>query len=771
MDSSATFPEHNLDPRQKGYDWILQYTKAAYREGCGYMPAFMGNLQRSKLNEIREYAMGKQSISKYKKVQPGEEQQDNTSLSVDQNPLAILPKFREIAVSKLMQRQYDIQAYAVDVLSRSEEDNFFNEMKVKIMMRQAAQQMGSPLANSPSLQSNPNEPQDMEELAMEMDYGYKHILCMESEEAVQLVMQKNGIEEERKRVIESLVDYGAGWYKDWIDNNGQECFRAVDFQNFMCSFCVKPDFSDMVHAGEFLEVMVSDLAPYFDEKQMEYICRNVAGKYGNPSSFQPTGSRWWNRFKVRVWDFEFISYNTYAYGSEIDGRDNERFGKVDYSYVGQTVTLKNQQGEPTPKYISSTRKVLYKCKWIVDTDMMYDWGLAENQYRRQSSWWDTRLNYMGYAWNFNRMVFSGLTERGMPIADAIQLTWMKLQNLKNKLIPYLIELDMTALEAVALGKGGENMKPMDIIDFAFSNYILLYRSNDLISERNPNYRAMRIEASGQLQAFAQLYQDLTVQLDLMRQVWGLNELTDGSTPNEKTLVPVAEAAIQSTNNALYLISNGEKQLMTRLADQIMCKVQIAVKLGKVEGYLRPLGAQSIKFLSINPEVGLREFGIFLEDVMSETQRQALYAELNAKESQGLIMPQDKIKVMSCKNMKQAQIYLAYVTNKRMEENKQFELQKIQQQTAGNAQVAASVEQMKQQSAMVQGHIDAQLLLIEKMWDYQIEQMKKQSDFQEGGQQADAKVTAAALAAHAKVIAQDMMNETQKHIAAKTKKTA
>jgi hypothetical protein len=346
---------------------------------------------------------------------------------------------------------------------------------------------------------------------------------------------------------------------------------------------------------------------------------------------------------------------------------------------------------------------------------------------------------------------------------------MKLQNLKNKLIPYLIELDMTALEAVALGKGGEGMKPMELIDFAFNNFILLYRSNDLISERNPNYRPMKIEASGQLQAFAQLYQDLTVQLDLMRQVWGLNELTDGSTPNEKTLVPVAEAAIQSTNNALYLISNGEKQLMTRLADQIMCKVQIAIKLGKVEGYLRPLGSNAIKFLSINPEVGLREFGIFLEDVMSDSQREALYAELSAKESQGLIMPQDKIKVMSCKNMKQAQIYLAYVTNKRIEENRQFEMQKIQQQVQGNARVAAAAEQMKQQTISLKGQIDAQLMLIEKMWDYQIEHMKKTSDQIEGGHQADAKVVSSQLAAHAKILSQQIAADAQKHVA--KKKTA
>jgi hypothetical protein len=209
--------------------------------------------------------------------------------------------------------------------------------------------------------------------------------------------------------------------------------------------------------------------------------------------------------------------------------------------------------------------------------------------------------------------------------------------------------------------------------------------------------------------------------------------------------------------------------MTRLADQIMCKVQIAIKLGKVEGYLRPLGSNAIKFLSINQEVGLREFGIFLEDVMSDSQREALYAELSAKESQGLIMPQDKIKVMSCKNMKQAQIYLAYVTNKRIEENRQFEMQKIQQQVQGNAQVAAAAEQMKQQTIQLQGQIDAHLVYIEKMLEYEIERMKKSSDIQEGSQQADAKTMSSIIAGHAKILSQQIAADAQKHVA--KKKTA
>jgi hypothetical protein len=53
-----------------------------------------------------------------------------------------------------------------------------------------------------------------------------------------------------------------------------------------------------------------------------------------------------------------------------------------------------------------------------------------------------------------------------------------------------------------------------------------------------------------------------------------------------------------------------------------------------------------------------------------------------------------------------------------------------------------------------------------MWDYQIEQMKKQSDQIEGAQQADAKVMATHITGHAKILSQQIMAEAQKATAAK-----
>ena len=767
--ATNTYPNQQIDPREKGYDWILQYCKAAWGDSRGYVPNNMLNFGQSKMNEIREYALGRQSTTKYKKLLNVDEQQDKTWLNIDWTPPSFLTKFREIAISKLVQRRYAINAFAVDPIAKSEEDNYFTEMKVKILMREAAQKAGNQeLLNSPVLAPQPGEAQDLEQLKMEEQFGYKHVMSMEAEMAASLAMYQNKFEEKRKRTIENLFDFGMGGYTEYIDENGQVKLREINPENMVLSYCAKNDFSDLVHWGEVREVYVGDLAPWFTVEQMNQIVQSVAGRFGNPSNFMygTDYSKYWNRFKVLVLDFEFLSWNDYTYKEEVDNRGNVRFGKTKYQdatklsvtkegVIDKMGTIPNMidftmKGQAEPVFMPVTRKVVYKCKWLIQTDYMYDWGMSENQIRKPSSWWDTKLNIQLYSWNFYKMRFAGITERLIPLEDKASLTWFKLQNMSNKLIPYLINIDLNALEGVDFGGGGEKMNPTKVMDFIFSNFVVPYRSTDLLSQ-NPNYKPVSIEASGQLAVFGQLYQELQNTLDMMRQISGLNELTDGSTPNAKTLVPVANAAMESTNNALYLLAFADKQLIQDLADAIVSKVQIAVKLGKVEGYARSLGEETVKFFQINPDISIHEFGIFIEDVPSSFERQQLIQELNIRDSQGLIEPEDKILVMSTKNLKMASMILAYRIKKRREKLQEFELQKIQEASQGNAMAVQVAEQEKRVTLQTQLEVDIARINAEKQWDYIIQMGKKDKDIQEAEIQKEAKVIAQRIQADARIV--------------------
>jgi hypothetical protein len=767
------FPSDGVDPRAKDAKWILQYAKAAWHTTNGFMPdgyLFKGN---TRFNEIKTYALGKQIINKYKKLQTGSEQTDASWLTTDWTPVSPLVKYRNIIVSKILQKKFEINAFAVDPLAKSEEDEYYNKMKVKIMMREMAEKMGSDLAESPALMPNPDEPQDMEQLQIDMQFGYKHVMSMEAEEAIQLILEQNDSEEKRKRVIEDLVDFGISGYVPYIDENGKVKYREIEPSRLGLSYCTKPDFSDLKYFFEVVDVLVDDLVPYFTKDQIADICKKAANKYGNPQWSGNMVGRFWERFKVQVCQLRFLSYNDLVFKDEIDSRGNESFGRTHYNnkqFIQGEKTLADEYNEPlrdseeqgnfgeaTPKYISATRKVVYKASWIVGTDYMYDYGLSENMIRKQSSWWDTSLDIVLYAWNFHEMQFTGLTELLIPIEDKYCNTWYRLQNLTNKLVPYLINIDLNVLENTSFGKGGENWKPEDVLEFIFNNFVVPYRSNDLLSS-NPNYKPMSIEASGQLAAFSLLYEDLMNCERMMQSISGLNDATDGSTVNSKNLTSTNQAMFESTNNAIYLIEQADKRLMTKLSDLIMCKIQIAVKLGKTEGYIRALGTETVKFLEINPDLSLYEFGIFLRDMPSQEERQQLLAELNLKDSQGLISPEDKILVMSCTNLKQAAALLAYKVKKRREEQAAEQQQLVALQSQQQTEGALMIEQAKQQTIMLQAELDMRKIQMEKMWEFQIEIEKKKFDLEGEMYQSDGRQVANEIQAHAKIISSQVAAE-------------
>jgi hypothetical protein len=767
-----TFPPHNIDPRQKGYEWIIANARAAYRDNNGLLPVSHPRKGKNKIAEIKMYTMAKQPVDKYKKTFSPGSPTDVSWRAVDWTPPGFMCKFRNIGITKCLQKKYDTQFFLVDPLSVSEEDAYFNQMRIKIMAREAAEAAGSELALSPMLAPQPGEPQDMDELYMQKDYGYKHKMAIEAEDANNLINQQNDNDEIRKQVVTSLYDIGIGARTQYLDENGMVKQRAIDMEYFGCSYFEKPNGSDMTYWYELVPTFIADLAPYYTKEQMDEICKIACSKNGNPQSYTPYSGVFnteWNRFKVLVMRIKFLSWNETIYKEQKDTRGNQEFGKSDYANKRFTVNKKGElegydndynpemieeecKGEQTPKYINSSVKVVYKACWIVDTDYMHDWGLQENQNRKLSSWWDTDLDIQLYTWNFYKMQFTGISELLIPFEDRACNLWFNIQNISNKLIPYLISINMTSVEAsFQYGKAGQSSKPAEVADFIFSNFVVPYRTNDLQS-RNPNFKPMSIEATGQLGALSQLHEELEYTLLRMQQVAGLNEVTDASTVNERNLNSTNAAMVESTNNALYLLSQADKYIIKKTADATIQKVQIAVKLGKVEGYAKALGESTVKFFKINPDISLRELGVYVDEAPTDLQREALWADINMKESQGLLTPADKGFVMSIRNLQSAYSVLDHRINKRKQEAQQFELQKIQEGAAANGQMAMMQEQMKQQTIKLQ--LDADLVRInaQMQWQYEIEQMKKQHDLQGEIAQVEGRNVGHEIQGQAKIIA-------------------
>jgi hypothetical protein len=445
------FPSHNIDPRKKDKDWCLQFAKAAWDDSSNAQPKKMFYHYASQYDKIKSYALGRQDTSIYKKAMHIDEQSNTTFAVLDFKVLPILKKHRQIALGRLQKTEYNIVATPIDAMARNDADKYFAEVKAKIMMRDALKQQNPELAESPMLKPEAGEPLDMEELEMQMDFGYKHNYAIEAEEGIQLIFNQNDMTRLRHKIFEDLFDNGVGIYKDWMEPSGKVRCRRCDPRSIVTNYCHYEDFSDLLYCGEVMTISWNDFREQadgqFDEQQFEQIFEASKKQVeGNPSISYRT--RVDDKFKVKVLDLEWFSVDEQVYEDRVNRLGNQVFGKTDYS-------AKNNVKSKIKRY---KQKVVYKGKWIVGTNFIYDCGLASYM-KRDRNLSNTELSYHIVAMNFMDMSASGIMEDLIPIADQVQISWLKLQNIRNQLIPFGFDIDLDAIEDVPLGKGRGAVNP------------------------------------------------------------------------------------------------------------------------------------------------------------------------------------------------------------------------------------------------------------------------------------------------------------------------
>lgn len=721
--NTLPFPNENIDPKlKKQPKFLLEYANAAWGENFtgSFQKMFWRN--RARYEEIKDYTQGKQNITKYKPLMGVEEADSETWLKIDWTPRQILPKFREIAIGKIADQMYNTNCTPIDPVAKSELDKYFADIQAKIVMKDTLKKVGSPLQHAAVLQPKAGEPSDEMELKMNKDFGAKTQLAMEAELGVEVIFNENDIVNLRKEQITQVFDYGFGIYKDYLDENMRVRARVVDGRFFGCNYCRKSNFSDMTRAYEITYVSLPDLAVVFpdakiiDEIKAVSLSRNYAnagttGNVGWIQGYDPT--------KAAVMDLEFISYDIEVKEIGINSKGNVSVSKSDYQNRNnnrKTVTLPN--GKTQPAYNSKKVKNVYKIKWVIGTEYCYDYGLATNVKRDNNPQKanDVRLSFSVYAPNFHEMKVTSKMDALIPVDDEYQLTCYRIQNFKNRWLPYVVAIDLGALEDVALGAGGEKMKPKDLLNMVFQTNVALVRKKDL-GGATGNNKSIDVEPTGMATEFETLANDLSRIIQQYRDISGLNEVTDGSTPGERNLNSTNEAAIAGTNNALSGIVYADKWLLQELAKSVFARLQVAVAMkGNYSGYYDALGSNSLAFFNVSKQICLHYYGIKLEERTSDEEKQMMMQFFAEDIKQGLLSSADIYMITSMYNTKQAWQYLNYKVeaNKAKMQEAAQQASALQQKNA--SQGAVALEKEKQNTQKGKAADDLNYLNHEKAWD-------------------------------------------------------
>lgn len=719
INKGSNYPYPNHSDKVKGADWCLQYARAAYFDFMGVYPKGVFYTNGGDYEKFRMYALAKQPNSQYKSMLGVDMQTLNTQMVVDWTNRAIVSGYRDKAISRLMKEDWNIVCTPIDSQSKDNIDKFYQEMRTKIVMREVLQQQGSELANHPLIQIQSGEPMDLEELEMRIMNGEQFNRSMDAEMAIELGLYENNFRDFLRSLYEDLFDFGVGGYREWLGEDNKAKFEKINAESVICSYAKDGTFSDMVHAGPVIDVSLVDLAAMTDDKgdtlftedELTEFAGSVAGKWGNPSMAnmsRTTGFlKPYDPFKCKVLDIYFYTYNEQTYTDRTDSNGNAVF-RMEVSGRGELTNA---------RYKRKRIKYVYKCKWIIGTDKCYDYGMCYDQKRTVDNKKKalTTLPIKLIAYNFYEMRAQGYMERLIPFIDDYQLTTLRIQNWKNRAIPSGWWIDMDKLENVAKNKGGANMTPQELIQMLVDTGILLGRSlDDAGSPLQGNIQPIIPMANNIMTELVGLCQDLERIVYAIEKMTGYNDVTSGN-PNPKTLVPGLQEAIQSTNDALYPLAWAAENITLRLCEDVLCRMKQGIRKGGVEGYAPysgALGNNTVRFISLDNDLSLRDHGIMLQKRTTDAERQYILQLMQQDIVNGFLDTSDVIAVLYVHNPRQAISILAYRVKKAKEKISQQELAKIQTNNEG---------QLAQQKAQ------QQFLLQQQMNELQSKEAMKQME--------------------------------------------
>lgn len=686
---------------------------AIYNEwGCHSINSFEKGVDRYRLNKL--YSLGKPPNDIYKPVFELAEDENSSYINLDYSPIPVIPKFRRIINNRFAKIDFTVKAEAIDPYAQDDRNDYEAEERANIKVREMLQELG---VKSEVLDTGEvDQPMDEEELAIKMEFGYKHNQAIDIEKRIDAVFSHERITEKLNQVRDFGFNTGVMCLKVSTDpDTGEIEIEVIDPGAMILSPTMDPYCRDIWYCGHTKLMTIDNIrtrakATGVDlrEEDLEALAAKTAGQNGNPRTYlnKAIGSYAYDSCKVEVFDVEFISCNKFWYEKRWDRRGNPVIGKV-----------AKPGNKPDREYFNEDRSVVYRCKWVPGTKIMFDYGLKNDiPIKRQRTQWEAQLSYKIVAPELNQMETSPIVENIIPFADQICIAWYKLQNVIARARPRGIMIEIGALEDISLGDAKEGgMKPIDVLDMFSQTGILVYRKIALDGQAM-NYKPIE-ELDNGLGTEAQEYFNVIQEYMLkIRDMIGFNDITDGTTPDPKTLNGVASMAAEATNNALHHLFDAEKKLIEMVAEDVAIRVHDSIAFKANSPYQYVLAPDTVKSIKENKDQIYREFSITIEYGSDKFEKEALLLQIQKEQDAGRITLADAIAVKSCRNAKQAEQILAHRIKKNAERVAAEKQQEVLANAQANADAGRAVEEEKRKTLMMEHQFKMEQLAFERQTD-------------------------------------------------------
>lgn len=728
----------NIDPALKlQKDWYLSTCRAMisdYASNYCYVPFEFG-MKRS-FDTLEAYATGQQGSSKLKDTVIGAHKKRSdgtyaTKMNISWDNYYILPKMFDVMRDKNMQAEYDVEVSCIDEDSLATKEA--EKATLKYLIHPATQDFLNRTNYKLPAQSDPKNMgmQSNDDIDLYFDTGgytmQREMACTAASLKTKMV---SNYKVQQDGTFDDLIRLALAGWKTYIEKSTKlPKFRKVNVKRAVIPYSELNDFSDITRAGEIRVMSIADIRrenPELTSGQLLWLAKKFA--WYNPEYATLIGKTGWytrayqqnvstfdtdpiSRVKVMVLDAQWLSTDIETNIKNIRSDGDVFFTKAPHNFEPDAKSKRNKD-EVIRK--NTIRK--YYAQWIIGSDMFLDYGVCSDVvYYGEDGNKTPKLDYF-----FIKTGNASLVERCIALVDDIDLAIIKQRNTLAT-VPAApgMAIQKDLIENVFLN--GIRQQPEDILQALIERGVLYY--NGLDDHGKPLYMAGGAKPIdfldvtkivGVLNTYGQI---IIEKVNEIREVLGIPQGADGSTPQQYDGLGKTQLSIQASNSALYPTFNSYSYLFRAAFDDLIKKWQIVAKDTGAKIGFSPLGVKNMKILELGADFSNAEFNIDIQMGTTDAQKQALLASIQQQKAlgdqtggaQGLSVAEwmyvyDRV---IAGNIREGMYVMAQIQAKK---TKQAAMQQQQDQQANiqsQQQSAQHKQQGDQQNIQVKGQVDGQ----------------------------------------------------------------
>jgi arginine repressor len=707
------FPEHDINPAEKGKEWTLKFLRAIYADYLSDGTS-LGYSKIEEMKRFRLYGAGEQSNEQYKDYILGQKNKDGKRKGyahINWDIFSPWPKFINVVVGMFESLEHDIVVDAIDSKSGAEKE----ELMWKAWYRKVHGAWEDAIKQSTGIPTDTSSftPENFEELEMYRDMGgFKIKAEILIEKLIRATENFSDISQMKRKVIEDFVNLNRAAVSTVVDPVSKKVLYEYEDPIYCgMQYSRKWDYTNSQYAYKFLNLSVLEIRDKFVDLTEEQI-RGIAISFGpylnnlNGHSFDrydiqiDGGGFGYDDFKVpclvgyyRTRDMEVIKKKVSKFGEE-------RYYKEDYSKVGSPETS-----------ITNVHKI-YQGTWILGTEHVCDIGPMRDMIRPETYSVDFPIKCY-------QLPGKSLTATVVPNLDNIALNFYRFQDAIATSPKPGLAVEFSSLQNISLGSG--ELKPLEILKIRRQTGDLIYKAttHSSRSATNTGRPVYPIEGGlgGQLEEFIRIFE---YNFEVIRTLTGINRLADGSAPKPSDQVGTSNLAVIGTENALKPIYSGYLYLKEKLAQHAILRIEGLVKKNQkaYEIYSAMLGKQTIEVLKITPDDICRQFALALRARLTEQMKQAIRtaafeAMKPGKNGNSALTMADYMFIES--ELEKGNIkYAQAVINHKIRKAQELEAKQAQENQERQSQALQELEMVKAQNEQTKVELDIKKINAE--WD-------------------------------------------------------